>query len=51
MEYMISQMIVYLVVAALIGFSTAWLIRGRLGKQHTAAIERQYPSNTNNPSD
>lgn len=38
---MISQMILYLVAAAVIGFSTAWFIRGRLGKQQTESIDRQ----------
>jgi hypothetical protein len=41
MEFMISQMILYLVAAAVIGFSTAWFIRGRLGKQQTESIDRQ----------
>lgn len=42
MQYMISQMILYLVAAAVIGFSTAWFIRGRLGKQQTESIDRQF---------
>ncbi len=40
MEYIISQMILYLVAAAAIGFSTAWYIRGQLGKQRSEAIDR-----------
>ncbi len=42
MEYIISQMILYLVAAAAIGFSTAWYIRGRIGKQQPESIYSRF---------
>jgi len=45
MDYLITQMLPYLVIAATIGFLSAWLIRGGLAKEEKRSFGRQLAAN------